>query len=56
MHTRQRLNRGYFQGSLLVAGVIGWLTQSWSVFALTMAILVVLNIAAGEIRLTRRRP
>ena len=53
MGIRQRLNAGYFQGSVLLAGVAGWLAQSWGLFALVLLAALALNLYAGEIRLKR---
>ena len=50
MGARQKLNAAYFHGSLLLAAIAGWLAQSWLVFFVTVAILLVLNLYAREIR------
>lgn len=54
MRTRQKLNAGYFNGSLILAGAIGWLTQSWLAFLLAVVVLLGLNLYRNEIRLRRR--
>ena len=51
MNARRKLNGAYFTGSLLLAALAGGLSQSWVVFALALAVLVVLNLNAGDIRL-----
>jgi hypothetical protein len=50
MGARQKLNRGYFNGSLLLAALAGGLLHSWLAFALALAVLIALNLFAGEIR------
>jgi hypothetical protein len=50
MGARQKLNRGYVNGSLLAAAAVGWLGQSWPAFALTLAVLLACNLFLGEIR------
>jgi hypothetical protein len=53
MGARQKLNAAYFHGSLFLAAVVGGLAQSWPVFFVILAVLLVLNLYAGEIRTTR---
>jgi len=48
--TRERLNWGFFQGSLLLACLVGAVADSWLAFAITLAIALGLNIVAREIR------
>jgi hypothetical protein len=55
MQARRKLNRAFFNGSLLVASAAGAFTGSWLVFGLTLGILVVANIYTGEIRPFRRK-
>lgn len=50
MGARQKLNRAFFNGSLLLAGIVGVFTQSWLVFGLTLVALLALNLWMGEIR------
>ena len=47
MGARQKLNGSYFLGSLLVAGLVGWLTQSWIVLVIALAILIGINQQRG---------
>lgn len=56
MSARQKLNRSYFNGSLLLAIAAGCLTNSWLVFLVALAILLLLNIYTEEIRLRSRNP
>ena len=48
---RQKLNQIYVNGSLLLAALAGWLTQSWPVFFLALAVLLGLGLYTQEIRL-----
>ena len=50
MGAREKLNAAYLNGSLLLAAVAGCLVESWLVFVLTLAVLLVLNLYAREIR------
>jgi hypothetical protein len=54
MGARQKLNRAYFFGSLLVASMIGGLAQSWLAFLLALLVLLATNLLMGEIRPTHR--
>jgi len=55
MGARSKLNGAFLNGSLLIAGLIGGMAQSWVVFWLALAGLVIANLVSGEIRPTRRR-
>jgi hypothetical protein len=50
MSARRKLNRAYFNGSLIIAAVAGFATGSGTVFFLTAAVLLALNVLSGEIR------
>jgi hypothetical protein len=50
MGARQKLNQAYVNGSLITAGVLGLLTQSWAVFFLVLVGTLGLNVAARNIR------
>jgi len=50
MGTRERLNGAFFQGSILLAALLGGLAESWLAFVLALIVLLGLNIYAGEIR------
>jgi F0F1-type ATP synthase assembly protein I len=54
MSARRKLNAAFFNGSLIVAALVGWLFGSWTVFALILVVLVIGNFVAGEIRPDRR--
>jgi len=53
--TRTRLNRTFFNGSLVVAAVIGVASGSFGVFAVSFAGLLAANVVFKEIRLSGRR-
>lgn len=55
MGARQKLNQGYVQGALVIAGVIGAACGSWTVFWIAAIILVGSSLQSGEVRLTGRR-
>ena len=54
MPARQRLNAAYFQGSLLVASLIGWVCSSWAAFVAAFVVLLAGNLLAREIRPSKR--
>jgi hypothetical protein len=52
---KHKLNSANVLGCLLVAGVIGGMTSSWTVFLIAAIVLVALSINAGDIRLAGRK-
>ena len=50
MGAKNKLNASYLNGVLIVAGVIAFLTQSWTVFAVAMGALLATSFLAGDIR------
>jgi len=54
MGARKKINRAYFNGCTLVAGVIGALSGSWVVFGVALAAAVTLGMYSGDIRLSPR--
>jgi len=50
MSARHKLNTAYFQGAVVLAGVVGFATASWKIFFLTLAVLIVGSIYGGDIR------
>jgi hypothetical protein len=50
MNARSKLNCAYFNGSVIIAGIIGLLIQSWPIFIVALIVLVVGNVLSGEIR------
>ena len=55
MNARQKLNRAAANGCLLAAGVLGYLSGSWLVFAASLAVALALAWYAGDIRARRKR-
>ena len=58
MGARHKLNKVAIQGALIVAAVAGLATESTLVTLVTSAVLLILCLAGGDIRLdrTERRP
>ena len=54
-NAREKLNKAYFAGSLLLASVAGTLAESWLIFAFVLIVSVGLNLFFGETRPNRRR-
>jgi hypothetical protein len=50
MSARTKLNTAYITASVVVAGVIGWLTGSWAFLGISLAILLILHLCEGNIR------
>jgi len=50
----RRLNVGFVQGSVVLAGLIGMLLESWWAFFIALAIALCHNLWSNEIRLQRR--
>ncbi len=50
MTAKHKLNSAYFHGALIVAGILGVVTESYFVFFIALAGLLVGNVLAGEIR------
>lgn len=55
MGARQKLNQAYLNGALVIAVVVGAVTQSWTVFWLAALIAAGSSLHAGNIRLQGRR-
>jgi hypothetical protein len=47
---RHKLNAAYIHGSLILAGLLGAIGESWNVFILTAAVLTASSALSGEIR------
>jgi hypothetical protein len=54
MGARNKLNVAHLNGNLLIAGLAGMFTGSFLVFAVGLAILVILDVHTGGIRPTKR--
>ena len=50
MGARQKLNEAHINGALIVAGLLGLATGSWTVFILAGAGLIGLSMHSGGIR------
>jgi len=50
MNARNKLNVAYFNGCMLIAGVIGLALQSVPIFAVALGVLLLGNLFAGTIR------
>ena len=55
MSARQKLNRAFLNGILLLAAILGAAAQSWLVFTIALALLLIASVITGEIRMNRRR-
>ncbi len=55
MGARSKLNVAYAQGCLIVAAIVGLLAQSWTVFAVVLAVTLLGCVIAGDIRPRGRR-
>ena len=53
-NARQKLNAAYIHGALIVAGLVAAIAQSWTLFALILAILLMTAVTSGHIRLKAR--
>lgn len=50
MSAKHKLNTSYMNGALIVAGLIGAISGSWTVFTIALAALVIGAVHAGDIR------
>jgi hypothetical protein len=55
MSARHKLNEAYGAGALVIAGIIGLMAQSWTVFIIAAVIALGLGVIGGSIRLRGRR-
>lgn len=55
LNARHKLNAAYALGALLLAGALGLLTRSPTVFVLTAGALMAASVHSGDIRLGGRR-
>jgi hypothetical protein len=54
MSARRKLNGAFALGSFLVAGLLGLVTGSLTVFAVSLGALLLTNVLAGDIRPGKR--
>jgi hypothetical protein len=54
MSARTQLNAMYGYGSVFLAAVVGACANSWSAFAVALAVVLGMNVHAGRIRLAPR--
>jgi hypothetical protein len=50
MSAKHKLNASNFCGSLVVAGLVGWLTGSFAIFVVVLIALLVAGYHAGDLR------
>ena len=50
LSARKKLNSAYLTGSLIIAGITGGITGSWTIFLVATTILVGVNLYNDEIR------
>jgi hypothetical protein len=55
MSARQKLNSAFFLGNVVLASVVGFLFGSLIAGLIAFAVLVVVSINSGEIRMNKRR-
>jgi hypothetical protein len=55
MGARSKLNRAFVNSALLIAAICGILSQSWTAFLITVAVLLLLSVGSGEIRMANHR-
>ena len=53
---RHKLNAAYIHGSLIIAGLLGTIGQSWNVFILVAVVLTATSALSGEIRMKQQSP
>jgi hypothetical protein len=50
MSAKHKLNAAHFMGSLLLAGLVGWVTGSSTVFVIALVTSLIAGYYAGDIR------
>jgi hypothetical protein len=50
MGAKQKLNSAHLWGALVIAGLVGLVTQSWTVFLVALTGVIVVDVIAGDIR------
>lgn len=51
---RQKLNQASVLGAFTIGGLVGWLTESFTIFVIVVILLVVAGLHAGDIRIQPR--
>jgi hypothetical protein len=54
MNAREKLNWAYVNGAVVIAGVVGLLAKSWTVFGVSLVVVVIVHLGSGGIRPKRR--
>lgn len=54
MGAREKLNQSHLLAGVLLAAFVGWLTQSFLAFVVTLMVLLVMGLQSGDIRPSRR--
>jgi hypothetical protein len=54
MNARHKLNLAYVNGALVIGGVVGMVTESWTLFWLSLVVVVIIHLGSGAIRPERR--
>ena len=50
MNARLKLNSAFFQGAVLMAALVGWVTGSWIVFIVAAGLILFTAHQSGDIR------
>ena len=50
MGARQKLNGAYFNGCLIISGLIGLVAESWTLFWTALVVSIALSCHSGGIR------
>ena len=50
MGAKQKLNSAHPSAAMVIAGLIGLVTQSWTVFLVALAGVIIVDVVAGDIR------
>jgi len=52
---KTKLNEAYLFGSLILAGIIGLLAQSFFIFIIAASVIIAVEIISGSIRLDQNK-
>lgn len=56
MAARPKHNQAYLNGAVVLAALVGFVAQSWTVFFVATAIGVFGSMVGGDVRLNQRHP